>query len=261
MVVAWTVSNIGVLLVGGQKLIQIDSFFDGLAAYQAQNWLNHEGIPAFVEGANANSALYVGSALAGVKLLVAGEDQERARIALRQYHSEIPDRTAWYCGDCEEFNEPSFDLCWSCGKNREEVETPGPTSSHRRHSEAADDESVETEVSVAGVPQSIESGNPYQPPMVMMPAMPNRKPQLDEQTEAIEKTEEIIQRAWRASVLGLGLVFPIPILHAYSVMLLAGVDRDVPISSKSQRQFKLAWSINLILVLAICLVVSVVAIG
>ncbi len=49
--------------------------------------------------------------------------------------------------------------------------------------------------------------------------------------------------------------------HAYSMMLLVGVDRDVPISSKSQRQFKLAWSINLILVLAICVVLSVVVLG
>lgn len=260
MVAARTVGNMGVLLVGGHKLIQVDSFFDGLAAQQAQNWLNQEGIPAFVEGANANSALYVGSALAGVKLLVAKEDQERARIVLRQYHSVLPDRTTWYCGECEEFNEPSFDLCWSCSKKREEVEAPAPLKNLRHNSETADDEPAESTLSVADIPRLIESGNPYQPPQIMLPAKQYQKPQLDDETEEIEKAEEVIQRAWRASILGLGLVFPIPILNTYSVMLLAGVDRKVPISTKSQRQFKLACLINLILVLAIGLAVSVVVI-
>ncbi len=52
------------------KLVQVDAFFDGLSALQAKDWLNQEGILAFVEGANANSAFFVGNALAGVKLLV-----------------------------------------------------------------------------------------------------------------------------------------------------------------------------------------------
>ena len=49
--------------MGEITLVQVDAFFDGLAAHQAKNWLEHEGITAFVEGANANSAMYIGSAL------------------------------------------------------------------------------------------------------------------------------------------------------------------------------------------------------
>lgn len=244
--------------MSGLRLVQVDSFFDSIAAHQAKNWLDQEGIPAFVEGANANSALYVGSALAGVKLLVAFEDQERAKCSLGQFHSDSSRLTTWYCGDCKEINEPSFDLCWLCGKNREEVEKPVPGKGDDRMSETAWNDSDEASLRVEDLPQRIDSGNPYQPPLVMLPANPIQKPKLEEQAEAIEKTEETIQRAWRSSVLGLGLVFPIPILQAYSVLLLLSVDRELPISSKSQRQFKMAWSINIILMLAICIVLGVI---
>lgn len=236
--------------MGELKLVQIDAFFDSLSAYQAQNWLDQEGVIAFVEDANANAALYVGSALSGVKLLVAFQDQERARRLLLQYHSQNSSRTTWYCGECKEFNEPSFDLCWSCGKNREDVEVPAPTASPKRGLEVVSDD-----LRVADIPEKIESDNPYQPPLVMLPAIHRREEQAD--TENIEQTEEVIQRAWRASILG--LILPIPLLQLYSIFLLLGVDGNVPISKKSKLQFKLAWSFNIFVVLIVCLVVRMMA--
>ncbi len=240
----------GVPQLSSSKLVQIDTFFDGVAAHQAKSWLNQEGIPAFVEGAHANSGLYIGSALAGVKLLVAADDKERACNLLQQYHTDGYDRTSWFCGSCQEVNEPSFDLCWSCGENREDVEALKPTPSLRIQPE--NDESPDKNLNL---PEPIETGNPYQPPQVMLPADPNPESTLleEDRLAEAERAEEVIQRAWRASVIGLGLVFPFPILHLYSVTLLLGVDANASVSQRARRQYRFAWGINIVLLFAICI--------
>ncbi len=41
-----------------------------------------------------------------------------------------PRRRPWYCGTCQEMNEPSFDYCWQCEGERDtvEAEIPAPTA-------------------------------------------------------------------------------------------------------------------------------------
>lgn len=247
--------------MGQSKLVQVDAFFDGIAAHQAKNWLDHEGIPAFVEGTNANSAFYVGNALTGVKLLVASEDEEKAANVLRQYRSTNPETKGWYCGACQEHNEPSFDLCWSCGQNREDVEATAPSKSVRQSSGGAALEDAENEFTEAKTQTNFETGNPYQPPLASLSADTNKTMRPDsEPTEESDRTEEVIQRAWRASIFGLGLVFPIPFLQLYSVILLLGVDRSVPIESRFQRQFKMAWIVNSVVLLGAAVAVALILI-
>lgn len=238
------------------KLVQVGVYFDELGAIQAKNWLETEGVLAGVEGGNVNTALsHVGSALFGVRLLVAEKDYDRARELLVRYGERDPLRTSWYCGDCKETNEPGFDLCWSCGKSREEVDASFP---------AAQTEAVEAsdlnEISVADIRERIESNNPYQPPLISGPAIPARTDRpLDGLTELMEQT---IQRAWRASVIGLFIPFiPIPVLQIYSVLLLLRIDPEVPISQKAKQQFRWAWTLNILLILFICLAVRALVIS
>ncbi len=193
------------------KLVQVDTFFDGLSALQAKDWLNQEGILAFVEGANTNSAFFVGNALAGVKLLVASSDQDRARSALQRYHSETLDQATWYCGDCQEMNEPSFDVCWSCGQSRQDVEASPPPNTRPPEPQTPSDE-----LTVADFPDRMQSTNPYQPPLARTSA--NRNPEKVTDPDLTQATEDIIQRAWRASIMG--LIFPVPIFNLYSVFIL-----------------------------------------
>jgi hypothetical protein len=237
------------------KLVQVGVYFDELGAIQAKNWLETEGVTAGVEGGNVNTALsHVGSALSGVRLLVAEQDYARARELLVRYGEKNSLRTSWYCGECQETNEPSFDLCWSCGKVREEVDAPFP---------AAEAEPVVasdfTEIRVADIPAKIESNNPYQPPLISEPAIPSRLDRpLDGLTEQMEQT---IQRAWRASVIGFFIpIIPVPVLQFYSIWLLLGIDLEVPISQKAKRQFRWAWSLNIFLILLICLVIHAIVI-
>jgi hypothetical protein len=136
--------------------------------------------------------------------------------------------------------------------NREDVEQPAPIKTTQHQSEIIDDE-----LNGPDIPQRIASGNPYQPPFVMLPTHRNRDTQPDlEQSEETEKAEEVIQRAWRASILG--FLFPIPIFHLYSVILLLGVDQRLPISRKSKRQLKLAWTVNIALVFLFCIAIGII---
>ena len=238
------------------KLVQVGVFFEELGAIQAKNWLETEGVIAGVEGGSVSTALsHIGSALSGVRLLVAEIDYDRARELLLRYGETNSPGTSWYCGDCKETNEPSFDLCWSCGKTREEVGVPFPADESKPV-----ESSGFTEISHAEIPAKIDSNNPYQPPLVSEPAI---SAQLDRPLDAVtEQMEQTIQRAWRASVIGLFIpIIPIPLLQIYSILLLLRIDPEVPISQKAKRQFRWAWSLNILLILLVCLMILAIVIS
>ncbi len=71
--------------------------------------------------------------------------------------------------------------------------------------------------------------------------------------ESAQAAEDIIQRAWRASIMG--LIFPVPIFNLYSVFLLLGVDHQTSISHEAKRRLKRAWAINIALILFVCFVI------
>jgi hypothetical protein len=103
------------------SLVTLESFPNTISAEQARIALAAEGIQAFVEGGATDTLLsHVGSALGGVKLTVRESDVQRAAAILSESFAE--DKGAnWHCRDCDEEVDAGFDVCWSCGKNRDEV--------------------------------------------------------------------------------------------------------------------------------------------
>ena len=98
-------------------LKKIRVYLTAFEAEQARNRLLAEGVQAFVEGANAQTALsYVGYAVGGVKLLVAEADVDRAEQILNE--NTIPQGGAWTCGTCFSEVDAGFEICWNCGGDR-----------------------------------------------------------------------------------------------------------------------------------------------
>ncbi len=216
------------------KLVQLDAFFDEISATQAQSWLAQQGIHGFVEGAGATSA-FGGNSLAPARLMIADIDFDRARARMAEYRTNTRQHTSWYCGECQETNEASFDLCWSCHQPREDVQTVAPDqqASHVCH----DTRSVPLTHS-----DSRSSDNPYQPTMHVSIEMSQRT--VQELEASVEQAEDTVTRAWKAAILG--LIIPLPVLQIYSAFLLVGVDRQLPISDRAQRRYFWAWTVNVV---------------
>jgi hypothetical protein len=196
------------------RLVTVATFDNTPAAHVAKSELAAAGIQAVVTDETVVSQLWHIGALNGMKLQVAEENVADARSVLYG-ESDAPDarqRTEWRCLNCLEVIEPDFDVCWSCGSARADADDPAfvPPASEPplAHHEAFAGNELH-----AGKPDPIDPGNPY--------AAGRAQAALDEDEElpaASEAIEETVIRAWRASVIGLGL-FPVA-LHAYSLGLL-----------------------------------------
>ncbi len=186
---------------------QIASFALETEAGQFKSILEENGIPAFIDGANANTMLsYIGTALGGIKLLVHTTDFERATEIIG---SRIDDSTgaceAWYCGKCQEDVDAGFQVCWSCGEARADVEQSTPMDTNE----------INTEVELAR--------------------------HLAINAEA----ESMLQRAWQASIIGF-LLFPI-VINLYSMYLLVRASIiGAEFSPTSQKLFYKALVVNLL---------------
>lgn len=166
------------------ELVQVASFGDVFEADQWRMLLEENGVATFIDGANANAMMpYVGTALGGVRLLVASADQSRAAEIIGTLRQQKSDGAPWFCGRCREEVDAGFDTCWSCGRPRAEVESQ-PAAPLATPSEVASSE-----------------------------AAPDTDP-----APATSTAEALIARAWRAAVLG--IVFLPGILHLYSLSLL-----------------------------------------
>lgn len=117
--------------VANSDFVQIASFGNAAEAEQLRSVLEDHEVPAFVDGANANTALsHVGSALGGVRVLVSVSDAQRAAEIIESLVEE--DDTSggpWFCGRCKKEVDGDFQVCWSCGEPRTprtDVEQPFP---------------------------------------------------------------------------------------------------------------------------------------
>ena len=221
------------------RLVPIESFDSPYEAEIAKRWLEDHGVEAYVDGSSSFTALsYVGSALAGVRLMVVDSQIDQAQIVLRDF---VRDRSQahgfrWWCGSCREENESSFDLCWRCGRDRREVEAEFPIEKRGQSTKEPVLES--TDVLPTTRPVADET-NPYSPTSV--PSLAQTITKSDGLLP--EESEEMLQRAWRSSVLGITLPF---LLTLYSVVLLLGaMDTKMGWTSKGKRYCILAWAMNI----------------
>lgn len=108
-------------------------------AEQARNYLEAQGIKAFVEGVNTQLALsYAGGAMSGVKLLVAEDDAKLAEQLLLEEGPD-PEADAWTCRRCYSEVDAGFDVCWKCGSDRkQESESTASDASNTAESDRQD---------------------------------------------------------------------------------------------------------------------------
>jgi hypothetical protein len=188
------------------KFKKIRSYMTEFEAEQAKNLLEASGIDAFVEGANTQTTLsYIGLAVGGVKLLVSEQDELRAIEALDAIHSTSAG--PWTCSRCYSEVDAGFDVCWNCGGLREDaalMEELAAPDSQQASPEAF------TVRDVDRPPDSHLSSNPFQTPA---------SNQLVVADPADQQRDALLDRAWRASVIGTA-VLP-GIAHIYSLVLLA----------------------------------------
>ncbi|PQO33107.1 hypothetical protein [Blastopirellula marina] len=183
------------------EFIKIASWHNAADAEHAKAVLNWNGVDAFLEGADLKTSLsYIGSALGDVKLIVRSEDAERASKLLNSLILEArdPQRGPWFCGACEEVIEPGFELCWSCGQPRSEVEAPFPETAALASDPVSSDP---RDPANATLPEtaSTDPANPYAPPLVHKMQEPADNEEASDQEEA----DDLVMQSANAAVLGI----------------------------------------------------------
>jgi len=108
----------------------VASFNTPIEADIARNHLEAAGIQAFLADDQTIGWLWhLGTALQGVKLLVAESDLARAIETLQQTEAlpaaEAPPAESWTCPKCNAHVDAEMVVCWSCGTTADGVEDAG----------------------------------------------------------------------------------------------------------------------------------------
>ena len=209
---------------------EVARFSNPFEARQALILLSQNGLEAFIEGENTNSTLwYVGTAIGGVKLLVAsGEKSKALEILNEPVGTNTGSSAAWQCGNCFAEVDAGFDICWRCDKDRED------NSKNAINADAVGDPDLQS--------RYIQD----------KPTMPSPESSVH------DESEYLIERAWRAAVLG--FVFLPPFTHIYSLgMLWEAFSLSTPISPRSKRLAIAALTLDIIAVVIVGLVARVFA--
>lgn len=196
------------------KFVVVAKFLNEQEAHIVKADLAAGGVESMVDGANTNAMLsHIGSALGGVRLLVAEADKKRAEEILGTYEKQkaqgnsTQGQSTWFCGTCREVLDVSFETCWSCGNERSEVEQAMP-SDLENHPDLA-----EQVVSAEDDPTS--------------------------------RADDLAQRAWRASLFSFA-VLPF-IFNFYSIALIFQVCAcESELSQSGKRKFYGAILANLL---------------
>ena len=213
-----------------ERLVPVASLASQVEAEHVVSMLLERGITAFLEGANANTTFSsVGSSLGGVQLIVRETDISTVQEILASLAPSRTDSEGWFCTHCEEMLDQSFEICWSCGKDREEVGAEPPTQQTRQTP------GLETPIAAA----NRDLSNPYSPSLVDNKSEPN--PSTQKRTE---NALEIVRRAHRAAWIGT-LILPI-LLHAYSIYLLLRVAKtDAKLPKRVNRLWNWTLAIDI----------------
>lgn len=190
-------------------MLVVRRFSTSHEANLAKMTLESHGIRCHVTGDVLADALsFYGNAVSRVDLLVSPEDAERSHQLL--YEADLTRQSerfdqwnehrgmGWVCNRCDECNELTFDLCWSCAADK-------PQSPDMRILAPADhpEESLDTEESLS-VSKSDES--------------PYRAPSAGSAVVVTPTSDGEIRRAYRAAIAGLYF----PPLSLYCLFLLGG---------------------------------------
>jgi hypothetical protein len=224
---------------------RIASFDTDFEANCAKQYLEQQGIAAQIEGATSAATLSIASsAIGGAKLFVEVGNASRATAALSELRtaSSTGDQD-WWCRRCRVEVDAGFGCCWNCGQDRDVIgekitdnlsANQSPTAIVNKGDESVFDGSL--------VPAGPASDNPYAAPLTLESAavVAAKDPHID-----FEAADELITRAWRASIVGL-LLCPV-LLHLYSGYLLILASRaSSSFSPRSTRLFYVTAAVDLV---------------
>lgn len=114
------------------------------------------GIDAVVQGGEGATTLsHIGGAAGYPQVDVSSEDYDRAVAMLQADESARLHTQPWICSRCEERNEATFDLCWSCQKPREASDRAVAAARSRPPSWQADDDADAPEERRELIPDSL----------------------------------------------------------------------------------------------------------
>ncbi|TWU41322.1 hypothetical protein Q31b_27610 [Novipirellula aureliae] len=211
------------------------------------NRLATEGIPSIVTGTDPVTALGFGGAGTNrlVRVEVAEKDYLRAAEILQADEWLRDTATAWVCSRCDEQNEPTFEVCWSCNKKRDGADLPGRTVSDFDRNEREkgwESETITVPNDRVVLPRS---SNPYSPPVVIKTPSESSAASgrlIGTNAEQVETTKADVRRVFYSSIIGL-LFFP-PLLNGYSLYLTFGLSPIAYRIRSCRRQLLLATLIN-----------------
>ncbi|MFN9639748.1 MAG: hypothetical protein ACK56W_06985 [Pirellula sp.] len=228
------------------NLVRIATYWSSFDAETAKLHLDSCGIPSIVSSGALNAMLgELGGTLSPIELLVREEDVERTTLALDDFLSQ-PGNEKWVCSRCDEEVPGTFANCWSCGSDRANHEEPNSREiaalNESRSLEVDADAFVERNHTVLATdPNSLSL--PYAPPSTL--SSPSRLLAKEFEAHSALSTDEmeaIIDRAWRAAIVG--MLLPVG-LHFYSLYLLFQSCRSSELlSTTHQRKFVFTLVIN-----------------
>ena len=197
------------------QLVRVATFNSEIEADHVRSVLRENGILSYVDGGTTNTMLsHVGSALGGVRLLTSSADAGTARDMIESLRFDTQShRDPWYCGRCQQEVDAGFDVCWSCGGERDEVGALSP---------AVDAESVPSQIlplASSTLDASRDLATTYCPPGQVMPDRDNRGDTSQFALLYGQELTDAVARAHRAAWLAF-IVLPCFVLP-YAVYLLA----------------------------------------
>lgn len=167
-------------------LVTIATFPSPQEANIAKSALNAEGVEAFVQGEITTSMLsYYGSSVAGARLQVRKSDSSRATefLSVIESREQPPESIGpWTCPNCQSEVDAGFAVCWSCGRDADDVSPP--TQTDKRESE---------------IPQDGHE---------------------EDQPTRIESPDELANRAFRAAIWGI-VFFPFWFYATYLIVMVS----------------------------------------
>lgn len=231
------------------RLTKIDSFLTEFEAKAACNRLQEHGVEAYIEGAAGQTALsHIGPALSGVRLLV---DQENAMLAKQiLLDQDVADAGPWTCGTCFSEVDAGFEVCWKCGSLRSEAEwLPEEEEGELR----PDELSYRGDGDESGEPDRSASDNPYQVPGSQMTEGQVTGAEAstvvyDAAVELQLQQEALVERAWKACILGL-VILPV-VAHLYALwVLLSATLIPAEFSRRAKTRFRMTLWISIAAIL------------
>jgi len=97
-------------------MIRIFSHDNIFIVHNIKNILNAAGIITELRNDLINSAAgELPPTEVWPEIWIMPEQQQKAEALIKLAMQGDPSRTSWFCEDCNESNEPAFELCWHCG--------------------------------------------------------------------------------------------------------------------------------------------------